>query len=918
MSTRFFIQVFAVPFFMWLLNPAWADEKNEKVVVTQVHGYEVFLVDVAQGNQMGYVMTVPWGSADDPPGLFGRAHFFEHMFARGSLKFPGYETLIKTITTLGYKRNAATGWDYTKYFAFGHEQHVIQAMTIHLAGLDAVELSEDAMTREKSTVINEVVLSRPNKPAGALGYLPFQALLPADDPLRGHHVGSLETLTPMSDPDLQDLHRRIYQPGVVRIAVFGNFSTGSVSRKQILASLKKILPEDRLPTQLKPVRPTTAFSNLKNGIVEAESRKDRLGIVYFNLPPDVDLGAVARFGQTLTLPFRNGLVDHLHRKRGWLEEMDAQLYRLGGRHVFEIDFRLTDLGYEHRDQVVETILAAIKSYQEVAIPEAIVAHQRTAVLTIGEKIETNLPLLLNQYAAWMTSGRSEKSLRFDWPGVAADWTSASIQAGARAITVQDRMTMFMGPLPPGAQVQTDPLYKMNYAIRPQTHSRPVAGLDLTQIEIPSVDLGPNLPGTPRAENSWRSREGQTFLFTHDPEWRERTVQVRFELAHLSPLDQVNFAALVDILSTELSPEFALFESQGIHLGMEVNSSNLTIQAQGQSGQEALAVRWLIRRLVEFQPSQEQLHRFNESAEMKFKRLEDDFPGIVVGDLAEALLDFNDPLANRAALAQLSLATIKTFRQTHLRQADKLIAVAGPYLDDEIEMLQRAMAQLSPQPLKEAGHTRPPRLRIENQSVTYHEGWLGSPQSGVGVAQVIALPPHSSVRERAAMNVVGRLLHDQVFLPARKLGYVQGVRSLMSPHFDPHLAFVGQVDDPAKLDQILDLWKEKIQEWLADKIAADEIEKIHHGVLASLNEKPTSSSAGLAKMVGNFKITGQPNYTELLLKELETLSATEISAVAKKYLATDRHTLSIVKGGEAMDCDAILKGRNEVRSRLIGL
>src|SRR3984885_3468433 len=55
------------------------------------------------------------GSADDPPGKSGIAHFLEHLMFKGTAKHPK-GAFSEVIAELGGQENAFTGNDFTAYF----------------------------------------------------------------------------------------------------------------------------------------------------------------------------------------------------------------------------------------------------------------------------------------------------------------------------------------------------------------------------------------------------------------------------------------------------------------------------------------------------------------------------------------------------------------------------------------------------------------------------------------------------------------------------------------------------------------------------------------------------------------------------------------------------------------------------------
>ena len=79
-------------------------ENNRAPVVTQMLFYKV-------------------GSADDPYGKSGLAHFLEHLMFKGTKKNPPGR-FSETVARLGGKENAFTGHDYTGYYQTVPVEHL--------------------------------------------------------------------------------------------------------------------------------------------------------------------------------------------------------------------------------------------------------------------------------------------------------------------------------------------------------------------------------------------------------------------------------------------------------------------------------------------------------------------------------------------------------------------------------------------------------------------------------------------------------------------------------------------------------------------------------------------------------------------------------------------------------------------------
>jgi len=209
-----------------------------------INGFQVYLLNMKSGSEFGYAFGVPYGSSDDPSEYAGRAHFFEHMYSRGSLRYPGHETLIRAFSGFGFNRNASTGPESTIYFGYGPEKNGLEAMRMHLAGLDGIELEASSFAREKKTVIDEVVDQAPANPARAQFVMATMVAPREGHPQRFYALGERDVLERMSADNLRDLLRSVYHAGNVRLAVFGNFTSGLWSEAQVIEELRASLPKE--------------------------------------------------------------------------------------------------------------------------------------------------------------------------------------------------------------------------------------------------------------------------------------------------------------------------------------------------------------------------------------------------------------------------------------------------------------------------------------------------------------------------------------------------------------------------------------------------------------------------------------------------------------------------------------------------
>src|SRR6202161_3894461 len=81
------------------------------------------------------------GSADDPPGKSGIAHFLEHLMFKGTKAHPkGFSDLV---AELGGQENAFTAYDYTAYFQRVAKEHLATMMQFEADRMTGLILTDE-------------------------------------------------------------------------------------------------------------------------------------------------------------------------------------------------------------------------------------------------------------------------------------------------------------------------------------------------------------------------------------------------------------------------------------------------------------------------------------------------------------------------------------------------------------------------------------------------------------------------------------------------------------------------------------------------------------------------------------------------------------------------------------------------------
>src|SRR3712207_5266536 len=107
------------------------------------------------------------GSADDPSGQSGIAHFLEHLMFKGTKRHPAGE-FSKVVSGLGGQENAFTSFDYTAYFQRVAREHLGTMMEFEADRMENLLIEESVVAPERDVVLEERRMRVETDPAAQL------------------------------------------------------------------------------------------------------------------------------------------------------------------------------------------------------------------------------------------------------------------------------------------------------------------------------------------------------------------------------------------------------------------------------------------------------------------------------------------------------------------------------------------------------------------------------------------------------------------------------------------------------------------------------------------------------------------------------------------------------------------------------
>src|SRR3954469_22643094 len=121
---------------------------------TLSNGLEVVVIPDHRVPVVTHMVWYRVGSADEPPGQSGIAHFLEHLMFKGTEKHPAGE-FSKVVSGLGGQENAFTSYDYTAYFQRVSRENLNVVMEFEADRMTNLLLEEAVVAPERDVVLEE-------------------------------------------------------------------------------------------------------------------------------------------------------------------------------------------------------------------------------------------------------------------------------------------------------------------------------------------------------------------------------------------------------------------------------------------------------------------------------------------------------------------------------------------------------------------------------------------------------------------------------------------------------------------------------------------------------------------------------------------------------------------------------------------
>ena len=386
------------------------------------------------------------GSADDPLGKSGIAHFLEHLMFKGTEKNPAGK-FSELVSDLGGQENAFTSNDFTAYFQRIPKEHLAVCMEYEADRMKNLVLTDEVVAPERNVVEEERRMRTDSDPGEILDEA-VQAALYTSHPYGKPVIGWAHEIEGLERGDAFKYYERFYTPENAILIVAGDVDPQATLdlAKQVYGAVP---PFGAPPQRMRPQepRPTTHRQvSLADEKVEqpryqrlhlvpsyrtaAAGEAEALEVLAFLLGG----GQTSLLFKTLVMQDKIAVGAGAHYMGTALDETRFYLYAVP----------VPGVSLERIDAAIEAVVAGVAA---VGFDEAALTRAKTRLIAEAIYARDSQMTLANWYGASLTTGLTLDDIAA-WPDRIEAVTGEDVRKAAAYLDRQRGVSGYLLPVEP--------------------------------------------------------------------------------------------------------------------------------------------------------------------------------------------------------------------------------------------------------------------------------------------------------------------------------------------------------------------------------------------------------------------------------------------------------------------------------------
>jgi zinc protease len=230
------------------------------------NGMEVVVIPDHRAPIVTHMVWYKIGSADEPPGKSGIAHFFEHLMFKATKNHPAGE-FDRAISAIGGSNNAFTSYDYTAFHETVAPSALGDMMSFEADRMRNLILTDDVIKTERDVILEERRARIDSNPEAVLDE-EVDATLWQNQPYRIPVIGWMQEMEQLNRTDATAFYDKYYTPNNAVLVVAGDVEPGAV-KALAEKTFGEVARGPDLPPRIRPVEPE---QNTKRTVTLTDAR----------------------------------------------------------------------------------------------------------------------------------------------------------------------------------------------------------------------------------------------------------------------------------------------------------------------------------------------------------------------------------------------------------------------------------------------------------------------------------------------------------------------------------------------------------------------------------------------------------------------------------------------------------------------
>ena len=421
-----------------LAGPALAADDGKVANFLLDNGMEVVVIPDHRAPIVTHMVWYKIGSADEPPGKSGIAHFFEHLMFKATTNHAAGE-FDRAISDIGGSNNAFTSYDYTAFHETVTPSALELMMSFEADRMRNLILTDEVIKTERDVILEERRSRIDSDPEAVLDE-EVDATLWQNQPYRIPVIGWMQEMEQLNRTDAVAFYDKYYRPNNAVLIVAGDVEPDAV-KALAEKTYGKVARGPDLPPRIRPVEPeqnTRRTVTLTDGRVSVPSFSTQWVVPSYHTAKPGEAEALDLLGEILGGGSRSRLYQQLVVKQGIASETGAFFQ---GTMLDATNF--TVYGAPRGDAKLSDVEAAVDAEIARIIKDGVTADELEkakaryirALIFASDKQDE----MANLYGAELATGGNVKDVE-EWPDRIRKVTADEIKAVAARYLLLDRST----------------------------------------------------------------------------------------------------------------------------------------------------------------------------------------------------------------------------------------------------------------------------------------------------------------------------------------------------------------------------------------------------------------------------------------------------------------------------------------------